>query len=226
MLHKHYICIGKKKLGRDFQAWSLKVIWLCSQSYWACIHNFCWFKAHFSSLTLENEPEITPAVRLLQGTGVRRALPGPNSTPDNSIEAMASIGHRYLHFLSRTAMPCYWAVADFLFLRPGCMTWRGCSISSLLCSSLTEVIWKGSKWRKMFWFPLMKLTSSSMKIFCYYEAKLYFRKLFSCFCRPVIYFHGYVSGNKAARRCWFQPFSGCPVSSEELLKSLVLYTWN
>ena len=155
-------------------------VWKSTLGYMAratrlCICSFCWFKTHFSFLTLENGSAKTPAVRLLQRAGVRSALPGPNSTPDNSIEAMVSIEHRYLHFLSHTAVPCYWAAADFLLPRPGCMSQWGCNVSSVLFASLAGVVWKGSKLWKVLWIPLLKFTSSSVIIFCYYGAKSYFK---------------------------------------------------
>lgn len=95
-----------------------------------CLCIFCWFKTLFSFLTLENGWGKTSAARILQRAEVRSALPGPNSTPDNSIEVLLSIGHRYLPFLSPAAAPCYPAAADFLCPRPGCFT----PPSPLLCS--------------------------------------------------------------------------------------------
>lgn len=140
-----------------------------------CICSSCCLKTHFSFLPLENRPVKTPAVRLLRGAGVRSALSGPNSTPDNSIEAMASAGHRYLHFPSHAAVLCSRAAADFLLPKPGCMSWWGYHVASLLFALLTEVVWKGSKGWKVLWIPLMKFASSSMVIFCDYGAKSYFK---------------------------------------------------
>lgn len=59
----------------------------------------------------------TSAARILQRVGVWSKQPRPNSTSDNSIEELISTGHRYLHFLSPSAAPCYPAAADF---RWGC----------------------------------------------------------------------------------------------------------
>lgn len=145
-----------------------------ARATWLCICTFCWFETHFSFLTLENGSAKPPAVRLLQRAGVRSALPGPNSTPDNSIEATVSIGHRYLRFLSHTAVPCYWAAAEFLLPTPGCVSQWGYNVSSLLFASLTGVVWKGSKWWEVPWIPLLKFSSSSVIIFLLLRSKVVF----------------------------------------------------
>lgn len=160
-----------------------------------CLCSFCWFKTLFS-FPLGNGWAKPRAARLLRRAGVRSALPGPNSTPDNSIEALASIGHRYLRFLSAAAAPCYRAAADFLCPRPGSVSRWGCDVPSQPFALLPGVTRKRSKLWKVLWIPLLKFTSSNVIVFLCYGEKSYFKKLSCCFCSSVFHFHGYMSGTR------------------------------